>query len=174
MRACIYCVCMCICTCMYEFFYMQYALNVSCLCEQVILISTGNLSFLNWLTIVPSIWFFDDKFLARFFPWDTVERVSRLQAETEEISERPSKFYRRVRQVFHCVLATLIAYLSLPTVVNLMSAEQVMNTSFEPLRIVNTYGAFGSVTKERTEVKSGTMQVYFVKKKTVIIPTSYF
>uniref|UniRef100_A0A1X7TKC1 Death domain-containing protein n=2 Tax=Amphimedon queenslandica TaxID=400682 RepID=A0A1X7TKC1_AMPQE len=27
-----------------------------------------------------------------------------------------------------------------------------MNTSFEPLRIINTYGAFGSVTKERTEV----------------------
>ena len=27
-----------------------------------------------------------------------------------------------------------------------------MNTSFEPLRIVNTYGAFGSVTKDRTEV----------------------
>ena len=132
-------------------------INVSCLCEQVILISTGNLSFLNWLTIVPSIWFFDDKFLARFFPSDTVARVSRLQAEDEEILEKPSKFYRRVRQVFHCVLATLIAYLSLPTVVNLMSAEQVMNTSFEPFRIVNTYGAFGSVTKERTEVKSGIM-----------------
>jgi hypothetical protein len=27
-----------------------------------------------------------------------------------------------------------------------------MNTSYDPLRIVNTYGAFGHVTKERTEV----------------------
>ena len=27
-----------------------------------------------------------------------------------------------------------------------------MNTSFEPLRIVNTYGAFGSITKERREL----------------------
>ena len=27
-----------------------------------------------------------------------------------------------------------------------------MNTSFEPFRIVNTYGAFGSVTKTRHEV----------------------
>ena len=27
-----------------------------------------------------------------------------------------------------------------------------MNTSFDPLRIVNTYGAFGSITKERTEL----------------------
>ena len=33
-----------------------------------------------------------------------------------------------------------------------MSARQIMNTSFEPFRIVNTYGAFGSVTKTRTEV----------------------
>ena len=35
---------------------------------------------------------------------------------------------------------------------NLLSSRQVMNTSFEPFRIVNTYGAFGHVTKERTEV----------------------
>ena len=27
-----------------------------------------------------------------------------------------------------------------------------MNTSFEPFRLVNTYGAFGSVTKTRTEI----------------------
>ena len=35
---------------------------------------------------------------------------------------------------------------------NLLSSRQIMNTSFEPFRIVNTYGAFGSVTKIRTEV----------------------
>ena len=27
-----------------------------------------------------------------------------------------------------------------------------MNTSFDVLKIVNTYGAFGSITKKRTEV----------------------
>ena len=27
-----------------------------------------------------------------------------------------------------------------------------MNTSFDPLKLVNTYGAFGSITKERTEL----------------------
>ena len=30
---------------------------------QLILISSGNLSFLNWLTILPSIWCFGDRFL---------------------------------------------------------------------------------------------------------------
>lgn len=43
----------------------------------------------------------------------------------------------------------LLARLSVPVVVNLLSPRQAMNTSFDPLRIVNTYGAFGSVTKHR-------------------------
>ena len=30
---------------------------------QLVLIASGNLSFLNWLTILPSIWCFDDRFL---------------------------------------------------------------------------------------------------------------
>merc|ERR1712062_786230 len=46
----------------------------------------------------------------------------------------------------------MIAYLSIPIVQNLISPRQVMNTSFEPFRLVNTYGAFGHVTKERTEI----------------------
>ena len=35
---------------------------------------------------------------------------------------------------------------------NLLSRRQVMNSSFDPLRLVNTYGAFGSVTRRRHEV----------------------
>ena len=35
---------------------------------------------------------------------------------------------------------------------NLLSRRQVMNSSFDPLRLVNTYGAFGSVTRRRNEV----------------------
>lgn len=46
----------------------------------------------------------------------------------------------------------MVAYLSIPVVQNLLSSRQAMNTSFDSFRIVNTYGAFGSVTKERTEV----------------------
>ncbi len=32
---------------------------------QAVLIATGNLSFLNWLTMLPSLWYFDDAFWAR-------------------------------------------------------------------------------------------------------------
>jgi len=32
---------------------------------------------------------------------------------------------------------------------NLVSRHQLMNVSFDPFHLVNTYGAFGSMTKER-------------------------
>ncbi len=48
-----------------------------------------------------------------------------------------------IRRVVNISLGILIGYLSIPVVMNLLSSRQVMNTSFDPLRIVNTYGAFG-------------------------------
>lgn len=50
---------------------------------------------------------------------------------------------RVVRQVVNLALGALVAWLSVPVVLNLLSPKQVMNSSFNPLRIVNTYGAFG-------------------------------
>ena len=49
------------------------------------------------------------------------------------------------------LLLAVIAYLSRPVVANLVSQNQVMNTSFDPFRLVNTYGAFGSVGEGRYE-----------------------
>ena len=49
------------------------------------------------------------------------------------------------------VLLLVIAYLSRPVVANLWSRNQVMNTSFDPFKVVNTYGAFGSVGEGRYE-----------------------
>lgn len=48
-----------------------------------------------------------------------------------------------VRKVSGWFLALLLGYLSIPVVLNLLSSNQAMNTSFDTLRIVNTYGAFG-------------------------------
>jgi hypothetical protein len=42
--------------------------------------------------------------------------------------------------------------LSVAPVRNLLSGRQVMNTSFDRLDLVNTYGAFGSVGRERDEI----------------------
>ncbi|XP_023413328.2 lipase maturation factor 1 isoform X3 [Loxodonta africana] len=122
---------------------------------QVILIISGNLSFLNWLTIVPSLACFDDAALGFLFssrPGGLRDRVLQLQ-EREAQGAWPVRTHGyAVRQVVHLALVTLIGYLSIPVILNLLSSQQVMNVSFNPLRIVNTYGAFGSITKERTEV----------------------
>src|SRR5207248_1660841 len=48
--------------------------------------------------------------------------------------------------------AALVIVLSYWPVRNLLSRRQIMNTSFNPLHLVNTYGAFGRITRERYEV----------------------
>ncbi|XP_065109567.1 lipase maturation factor 1 isoform X2 [Paramisgurnus dabryanus] len=129
---------------------------------QIALIISGNLSFLNWLTIVPSLACFDDASLAFLFRHSGRARQTLLRIQTEAAaghSPPPTKGML-IRRVVNVSLGILIGYLSLPVVMNLLSSRQVMNTSFDPLRIVNTYGAFGSVTKERTEVVfQGTLSV---------------
>ncbi|XP_045122870.1 lipase maturation factor 1-like isoform X1 [Portunus trituberculatus] len=117
---------------------------------QVILIISGNLSFLNWLTIVPSLAYFDDRWYAGLFSRATHRRVAHLQ----HLQQRDSPLVDpgNTRKAVNVSVGIMVAFLSLPVVVNLLSSRQAMNTSFEPFRIVNTYGAFGSITKQRTEV----------------------
>jgi hypothetical protein len=57
-------------------------------------------------------------------------------------------------------LTALIVFLSYRPARNLLSRRQLMNYSFDPFHVVGTYGAFGSVTKDRDEViVSGTRDV---------------
>jgi hypothetical protein len=49
-------------------------------------------------------------------------------------------------------VAAVIALLSIQPVLNMLSSQQIMNTSFDRLNLVNTYGAFGSVGRERLNV----------------------
>ena len=50
------------------------------------------------------------------------------------------------------VVAAAVALLSIGPVMNMLSPRQMMNASFDPLHLVNTYGAFGSITRERYEI----------------------
>lgn len=59
-----------------------------------------------------------------------------------------------MRRVVNISLGILIGYLSVPVVMNLLSSKQMMNTSFDPLRIVNTYGAFGRYGQDAPGSKS--------------------
>ena len=110
---------------------------------QAFLIASGNLSFLNWLTLVPALAYFDDGALARILPRSLRERLLARSAGLPA-----SRVQLRASQA----LAVVVAFLSLGPVVNLVSSDQAMNRSFDPLDLVNTYGAFGSVDRDRHEV----------------------
>jgi len=107
------------------------------------LILSGNLSFFNWLTIVPALACFDDGFWKRIFPVAVIRR-----AENAELSSEKS----RPMIVTSWAVTILIGFLSIQPVMNILSPKQIMNTSFDPLDLVNTYGAFGWVGQERLNV----------------------
>ncbi len=116
---------------------------------QVTLIISGNLSFLNWLTIVPALACFDDGFWAKVLPRPLVRKaeIAAAQAETS-----------KPMLITAWTVTALVALLSISPVLNMLSPGQIMNTSFEPLELVNTYGAFGTVGQERLNVVfEGTM-----------------
>jgi Lipase maturation factor len=110
---------------------------------QLSLILSGNLSFLNWLTLTIAVACLDDRFLARLAP-------ARLRARAAELSRTANP--TTAARVVPWLLAGLVALLSIGPIVNMASRHQVMNTSFDPLHLVNTYGAFGSVGRTRNEV----------------------
>ena len=103
---------------------------------QIILILSGNLSWLNYLTLLLCIPCFDDRILSHLIPLKP-PAITALTSPRQEIL---------------IGLAVLVLLLSIPPILNMISPRQVMNTSFEPIHLVNTYGAFGSVTRERMEI----------------------
>jgi hypothetical protein len=111
---------------------------------QIMLIASGNLAFLNWLTLVPVLALLDDDFVLRLSP-----KRPRAWLAAQRTRSRPT---RRGHQIFVGCLAILIAIKSFPVIGNLASHHQAMNRSYDRLALVNTYGAFGSVGMERYEL----------------------
>ena len=101
---------------------------------QLVLIVSGNLSWLNWLTVVICIPLLDDRWLS----WLPITPP----LQTESAGYRFAVY----------ALTALVAVLSIRPLENILSRRQLMNFSFDPLHLVNTYGAFGSITRERYEI----------------------
>jgi hypothetical protein len=111
---------------------------------QLYLVVSGNYAWLNWITIVILVAALPDWLLDPTLPIQSGGQAS-----------APPIF-----QGATIVLALLVAVLSYWPVRNMLGRRQIMNFSFNPLHIVNTYGAFGSVTRHRDEVVvEGTEQV---------------
>ena len=111
----------------------------------VILIFSGNLSFLNWLTIIPALACFDDTFWRRVLPRFITARAD----ASARADARPSE----LQNVIVLAFTLIVVFLSFKgPVPNLLSSQQAMNTSFDRFHLVNTYGAFGTVGRERYEI----------------------
>jgi len=110
---------------------------------QFTIILSGNLSFLNWLTIVPALACLDDGFWEKILPNRIVKK-----AKDAELQSTPS----HPMLITAWVVTVIVGLLSIQPAFNLLSPGQVMNTSYDPLDLVNTYGAFGTVGEERLNV----------------------
>ena len=110
---------------------------------QLSIILSGNLSFLNLLTIIPALACFDDGFWARILPGALVRKANAAM-------ENPVPSGPMLTTAW--IVTIIVAILSIQPALNLLSPGQVMNTSYDPLELVNTYGAFGTVGHERYNV----------------------
>jgi len=111
---------------------------------QLYLVVSGNYAWLNWITILIAAAALPDTFVSALVP-----------VAAPAYGEQPAWFVAAV-----IGLAVLVTFLSYWPVRNLLGRVQLMNYSFNPLHIVNTYGAFGSVTRHRDEVVvEGTVDV---------------
>ncbi|WP_046318003.1 lipase maturation factor family protein [Mycobacterium sp. UM_Kg1] len=104
---------------------------------QLWLVASGNFAWLNWITIVLAAGALDQAWLT--------ERIAGLQPAP--MPQAPLWFAGLVM-----VYAATTLVLSYWPVRNMASRSQRMNASFNPLHLVNTYGAFGTVGRFRREL----------------------
>jgi hypothetical protein len=97
---------------------------------------SGNLSWLNFLTMILAISTFDDRALSAILRIHSPSPHSTLLA----------------LKMATAALAVLVAILSVRPIRNMLSPNQVMNTVYNRFHLVGTYGAFGSITRPRYEV----------------------
>ncbi|MGA5168155.1 MULTISPECIES: lipase maturation factor family protein [Streptomyces] len=98
---------------------------------QLWLVLSGNFAWLNWITIVLALSAVDGSLVA-----DAPAMPS------------PPLWYG----IMVIAVTALVVFLSRRPARNLLSRRQAMNRSFDPLHLVNTYGAFGSVGRVRHEI----------------------
>ncbi|EFL20693.1 putative integral membrane protein [Streptomyces himastatinicus ATCC 53653] len=104
---------------------------------QLWLVASGNFSWLNWATILLALSAVDGRMAAEVLPLPTPPPLA-----------APPAWY----EVLVAAAFVLVVVLSYWPARNMLSGRQLMNYSFNPLHLVNTYGAFGSVNRSRQEV----------------------
>src|SRR5262249_46450144 len=100
---------------------------------QLTIFASGNLSWLNFLTMILAIPLIDGAAIAKLIPISAPEMY-------------PAPYAYRIATY---ALAAFIAYLSIKPIQNMISPNQIMNTVYNRWHLVGTYGAFGSITRPR-------------------------
>jgi len=121
----------------------RYIAGIILLVFQLILLINGNYAFLNILAIIAIVGVFDDKFFRKILPKFIVRKAEHAEKNCE---------FSGNQFVVSWIVFIIVIMLSVVVVQNLFSSNQAMNTSFNQLNIVNTYGAFGSIGKVRNEL----------------------
>jgi len=104
---------------------------------QLWLVLSGNFAWLNWLTIILACSAIDHSAFASVLPVPAPPAVP-----------GPPLWFAAVVIAFTAVTVAL----SFWPVRNMVSSHQRMNAAFNPIHLINTYGAFGSVGRTRLEV----------------------
>ena len=96
---------------------------------QIILIISGNLSWLNWLTLVLCIPCFDDRIWRRIIPQSWLPSIP---------TDMGLSVMATSTQWGLLGLSVLVAILSIQPIQNLFSSQQRMNASYDPFHLVNS------------------------------------
>jgi hypothetical protein len=99
------------------------------------LVLSGNFSWLNLTTIVLTASAMDDGVLGRVLPLPLRGAAPLAWFDAVDLA-----------------VAAMVVVLSWRPARNLFSRQQIMNASFDPLHLVNTYGAFGRIERDRYEI----------------------
>ena len=104
--------------------------------HQLWLIVSGNFAWLNWLTLAIALIAFDNHQLELVLP-------------VQNLSLQPPPLAFTVLMIAASGVLLVLSYWPAR---NLLSRDQAMNSTYNPLHLVNSYGAFGSITRERNEL----------------------
>jgi hypothetical protein len=104
---------------------------------QLWLVLSGNFAWLNWLTIVLALPAVDTALAGRLLPLPAAPRLA------------PAPLWY---QALVIAVTAVVLVLSYRPARNLVSRRQLMNATFDPFHLVNTYGAFGHITRRRYEL----------------------
>ena len=104
---------------------------------QAYLVLSGNYAWLNVLTMLAAVAAVPDAFFRAVLP----------PFATPTLLPPPAWYAGLV-----LVVTAVVAVLSYWPVANLLARRQLMNYAFNRLHLVGTYGAFGSITRERYEI----------------------